>query len=588
MEKWIVRGGRSIPYMERFHLHPLVARILAGRIPLEQTADFLNKSKPFFDPWLMADMKKAVDLLQYHLEKGSSITIVGDYDVDGLTSTAILYRGLKPLLKSGGNLNYRIPERIGEGYGFSLSIAKELVQQSVELVITCDNGIREMESAGYLQEQGIDFIVTDHHEIQQTIEGADILPPASAVINPHRQSDQSPQKLICGAAVAFQVIRALYSLYEKTPPSELIGYAALGTICDVMPLVEENRRLVTQGLEQMNHQPTPGIAALMEAGSIDTVDTYAAGYVIGPMLNAGGRLGSQNHFMEVLLSEDHECCQTLAKELFDLNRERQNLTEDGIRQGDEQVEDSLKNDKVLVVYLPTVHESIAGLVAGKIKEKYHKPTFVITKAEHGLKGSGRSISVYHMFHEMANVAERYPQLYSKYGGHAAAAGFSLVAEPGQEEEVVQLFRKALNEQVTLTEEEMAKRVYIDATMPLSRVTLELMQQIEDLGPFGTGNPRPLLAQKDLKLRRCRFLGAKRNALKLLLEYDHEAVEAVCFTVSMVERIMEGDAKQMQEFYDGKYFSKPIAVDVVYQPQIDTYMGRVKVKWQIKHIRRSER
>ncbi|MCI8632648.1 MAG: single-stranded-DNA-specific exonuclease RecJ [Lachnospiraceae bacterium] len=578
MEKWIVRGGRSLPYIEKYQLSPLLARILAARVTLEEVPAYLDRSAPLASPWLLLDMEKAVGMIQKHLVAGSRIRIVGDYDVDGLTSTAILYLGLTALGRKA-EISCRIPERIGEGYGFSRSIAEEAIRDGVELVITCDNGIREKESASYLAEQGAELIITDHHEIER-IDEKDVLPIAGAVINPHRQGDGSPQTLICGAFVAYQLMRALYEKENKQLPEVLKGYAALGTVCDVMPLVEENRKLVYQGFEILNQQPSTGIEALMQAGSVKEITPYTAGYVIGPMLNAGGRLGSQNRFLEILVSQDEKRCRLLAKELFDLNRERQHLTEEGIQQGICQVEGTL--DMVKVVYLPQLHESIAGLVAGKLKERYQRPVFVLTKAERGLKGSGRSIPAYSMFQAMNQIAESF----SKFGGHAMAAGLSLDAEEGKEEEVVQALRFALNQRAELTEEDCQPTVYIDAVMPMQQLSVRLVQELELLAPYGTGNARPMLAQKQLLLKRCQIFGKKRNVVRLTLSAEGQAVEAVCFDVPAVMELIRQHSgeKVVLEANDGKYLSTPFAVDLVYQAEIDMYTGMPRVKICIQHLR----
>lgn len=590
MEKWIVKGGKSLPFMQKYQLHPLMARILAARIELEKVPLYMDREAPLFSPWLMSDMKQAVSIVRQHLEKGSQIRIVGDYDVDGLTSSSILYLGLQELIRqvSGtdkAKLSCRIPERIGEGYGFSVSIAEEVLQDGVDLVITCDNGIREMASASFLKQHGIDMVVTDHHEILLDDEGKEELPEAGAVINPHRQGDQSPQSLICGAFVALQLIRALYEVYDLTVPPVLYGYGALGTVCDVMPLVEENRRLVYQGFKILNQMPTTGMKALMEAGSVKEINTYTAGYVIGPMLNAGGRLGSQNRFLEIMLSNDEKECQMLAKELFDLNRQRQQMTEEGIAAGISQVESDLPEDLVKVVYLPQLHESIAGLVAGKLKEKYQRPVFVLTKGEKGLKGSGRSIPAYHMFQEMNKAAGHF----SKFGGHAMAAGLSMDADEGKEEAAVQALRTALNENTDLTEDDCIPLVYIDAVMPIHQLDVRLVQMLEELAPYGTGNPRPMLAQKNLVLKRCQILGKKQNVLRLTLISEGQGMEVICFDVSTVLELVRRHSGEtaVQEVKDGKYLSLPFAVDLVYQPEIDMFTGMPRVKILAQHLRISE-
>ena len=590
MEKWVIKGGKSLPFIQKYKLHPLLARILAARIELDKVPEYMDREAALFSPWLMKDMKQAVALVQQHLERSSHIRIVGDYDVDGLTSSSILYLGLTNLIQKiyaqgKTKITCRIPERIGEGYGFSVGIAEEAKAEQVDLVITCDNGIREMASAEFLKQNGIDMVVTDHHEIMLNEAGEEELPDAGAVINPHRQEDQSPQPLICGAFVALQLIRALYEVYHLDVPGILYGYGALGTVCDVMPLVEENRKLVYQGFSFLNSQPSVGIKALMEAGSVKEINTYSAGYVIGPMLNAGGRLGSQNRFLDIMLSDDEKECQLLAKELFDLNRQRQQMTEEGIADGIRQVESELFEDFVKVVYLPNLHESIAGLVAGKLKERYQRPVFVLTKGEKGLKGSGRSIPAYHMFRKMNEVGSHF----SKFGGHAMAAGLSVDAKAEEEEAAVKSLRIALNAGAGLTEEDCIPTVYIDAVMPIHQLDVRVVQMLEELAPYGTGNPRPLIAQKNLLLKRCQILGKKQNVVRMTLVSEGQGMEAVSFDVQTVMDLIRQHSGEsaVREVKDGKYLTFPFAVDIVYQPEIDMYTGIPKVKIMLQHIRRSE-
>lgn len=583
MENWVVLGGRSMPYIEKFHLHPLLARILAARVSLEDTPEFLNPNAPLASPWLMMDMERAVDTIMHHLETLSTIRIVGDYDVDGLTSTAILYLGLKNI-KPDGAVTCRIPERIGEGYGFNRSIAEEAVRDGVKLVLTCDNGIREIASAAYLAEQQVDLVITDHHEIEKDENGIDVLPKAAAVINPHREEDKSPQRTICGAMVAYQLIRALHDRYKKEVPPVLLGYAALGTVCDVMPLVKENRKVVYQGFKALNAAPTVGIKALLEAGGVDTLTPYTAGFVVGPMINAGGRLGSQNRYLPILFSEDIAICRELATELAKLNRERQELTEAGIEAGLRQL-DKNPADMVKVIFLPELHESIAGLVAGKIKEKCNRPVFVITKGEEGLKGSGRSIRAYSMFEEMNKAAD----CFSRFGGHPMAAGLSMAAEKGKEEDVVERLRRTLNENTNLTEADCEVLVQIDSTMPMQQLTTDVVQLLEQLAPYGTGNPRPLLAQKGLILKRCQFVGKSRRAVRLTLAAEGIAVQAMCFNVDLVREIIGAGLGEQGEaaLEEGAYFGTPFAVDVAYQAEVDWYTGYPKVKITIQHMRISK-
>ena len=410
-ENWILRGGRGAAIAKKYDLDPYLARILAVRCKEESVEEYLNREGQLFDPLLMEDMVRAVDLIDDHLSMDKELTIVGDYDVDGLTSTTILLKGLSHLYP-GASIHYRIPERISDGYGFSIDIARELEAKGVQMVLTCDNGIREFETGRYLKEQGIPLIITDHHDIMTSPDGVQAIPDAEAIINPHRTDDHSPQKTICGAFTALQLIRALWRrkrMDEKGDlvMSELTGLAAIGTICDIMPLMKENRKLVYQGLRALKYNPPTGIRCLMKEKNIRTLSPYTVGYVIGPMINAGGRLGSQNKYIRILLSDDVFECQTLAKELAALNAERQKMQEDGIAKGLDRINKDTSGDMVKVIYLPDVHESIAGLVAGKIKDEIHHPVFVATKSEKGIKGSGRSIEAYPMSQEMDKVKEVY-------------------------------------------------------------------------------------------------------------------------------------------------------------------------------------
>ena len=576
MERWILKGGLYRTYMERFSVNPLLAKILSARVAPEETEDFLDREGKLSDPFLLPDMDKAAALLQKHLEAGSTIRIVGDYDVDGVTSSAILYLGLKAL---GARVDCRIPERIGEGYGFCASIAEEIIRDGIQLVLTCDHGIRETDRAAFLKEHGVDLIITDHHEVEIGPEGEDVLPDAGAVINPHRKDSVYPYPQICGAAVAYQLIRGLrkkLGLLEQD--KRLLGYAALGTVCDVMPLQGENRRLVSQGFSYLNEQPGPGIRALLEASGTGKLTPYTAGFVIGPMLNAGGRLGSQNRYLPILISEDEGLCRQLAAELWQMNRERQQMTEEGIREGMRQLEQKEAGQLVKVLYLPELHESIAGLVAGKIKERTHCPVYVLTRGEEGLKGSGRSIPPYRMFEEMCKVSD----LFSKFGGHPMAAGFSLAAEPGKEEEAVREMERRLNEVSTLTEKDCAEEVYIDAAVRMQDLSVPVIRSLEILEPCGTGNPRPLLAQKSLLLKRGRWLGQNHKALKLTLVSGNTASEALLFRTELLLDLLTEPEKELLE--KGQYWPEPRTVDVCYQAEIDTYRSEPSPKFIIQHMR----
>ena len=589
-ENWMVRGGRAAPIVEKYGIDPVLARIIAGRLNGSSVEDFLDRTGKLFDPALMMDAQGAGQMLIRDLSNGGSIIIVGDYDVDGITSTAILYLGLKKLFPVA-DVNFRIPERMSEGYGISHSIAQEIVQHGASHVITCDNGISAAEPIRYLKEQGIRVVVTDHHEIPKSEEGREILPEADYVIDPHREGDQSVQKEICGAFVALQMIRLIWrqmdpSLTEPAWMKLLYGYAAFGTVCDVMPLTGQNRRLVYQGLRILNEMPSVGIRSLMSVAEVGILDPVTVGYRIGPMLNAGGRLGSQNKYVYILLSEDETVCLQIARELMNANRLRQDMTENGVRDGLAQLGDSPAGDLVKVIYLPDLHESIAGLVAGKIKEQIYRPVLVLTKGEEGLKGSARSIEPYMMVEELAKVRDHF----TKMGGHAMAAGFSLSAEKGKEESVVEGLRKALNERCRLKDEDLVPTVWIDASLKPSSVTLPFLDRLELIAPYGVKNPKPQLAAKELTLLRARIRGAKGNVINLLLHDEGGVLEAICFDRARIEELLSASRQPqfaLEEMERGIYFSDPPIVDIVYEPSIDRYYGTPRVKIQVTHIRYSQ-
>ncbi|MBO6158286.1 MAG: DHH family phosphoesterase [Firmicutes bacterium] len=586
-EKWMVRAGRAKPLVEAYGLDPVFARIVAGRLGSQDAPSFLDRSGELFNPVFLKDLEKACSFLTDYLgEAPHQICIVGDYDVDGVTSTAILYLGISHLFPKA-SVSFRIPERMSEGYGINLSIAEELVEKGVEAVITCDNGISAAQPIRYLMEKGVHVIVTDHHEIPKAEDGSQLLPPADFVINPHRDDDLSPWKDICGAFVAYQLIRHLFR-DEKNPRllKLLSGYAAMGTVCDVMPLVGDNRRLVYQGLRYLQEHPSSGIRSLMEVAQVSVLDPYTVGFRIGPMLNAGGRLGSQNKYVHVLLSDQNQETLPIARELMETNHLRQEMTEQGVKDGLEQAAASSESDKVKVIYLPDLHESIAGLVAGKLKEKLYRPILVLTKAEGGLKGSGRSIEPYMMIDELFKVKP----LFSKVGGHAMAAGFSLDAEPGSEEEVVARLRDALNENCVLTEEELIPTVWIDAVITPSKIRPIWIDKLEALAPYGVKNPRPQLAFRGARLLKCQIRGAKGNVINLLAEDEGGVFNAVCFDRELIEELIQDSADpetMKKEMQNGIYFSDPPLIDMVFEASIDTYYRDPRAKLTLSHIRYSQ-
>lgn len=587
-EKWIVRGGRAQPIVEKYGMAPFIARILAGRLNGHSVEEFIDRERPIDDPCGLKDAKRAADILESALSAGKKICIVGDYDVDGMTSTAILYLGIKHFVPEA-DIIHRIPERITDGYGFGVSIAEELLSQGVSVALTCDNGIREFETARFLKEKGVTLVVTDHHAIALDEEGEEVLPEADAIVNPHRKGDEYPDKNICGAFVAYLLIRLMAIRRGMDPEQDRVllwlkGYAAMGTICDVMPLEGNNRRLVYQGLRSLQKDPTVGVAGLMQASSVKELTPYTVGFSIGPMINAGGRLGSQNRYFDIMISDSRTLCRRLASELYNLNKTRQMLTEQGIKEGQEQAEFE-KEDMIKVIYLPELHESIAGLVAGKLRESLNRPVFVATKGMEGIKGSGRSIEAYSMFEAMDQVSD----IFDHFGGHAMAAGFSLKAEAGHEAEAIRNMKSRLNEKCRLTEEDCLPIVYIDSTMEPGRITVDLVRELEMIAPYGTGNPEPLLAVKEVELVGVRLFGKKGNFYDLTLEKGGVRCFATCFDQSvMTDLLMDAfPEEQARNTLQGSKLPRPITIDMVYQARIDDYYGKDEVRILVKHLRISE-
>jgi single-stranded-DNA-specific exonuclease len=521
MEKWFVQTKKADfeSWSAELGIDVVTARILRNRdiMTAEEAKCFLGGSvNEMHDPFLLKDMDKGARLLLKAISDKKSIRVIGDYDVDGVTSSYILTKGIKLL---GGNVSTAIPHRIHDGYGLSESLVDDAKADGVEFIITCDNGISAVAQIDHANELGIDVVVTDHHEVpfeeDENGNRTQILPKALAVINPKRLDCEYPFKGICGAMVAYKVIQACLALCEKgsadgfdgiedgcvkalkASMNELLEFAALGTVCDVMELKDENRIAVKEGLKLMSHSENVGINAIIEVNSIDAskLSAYHLGFVIGPCINASGRLDTALRAFELLNAPSKAEALTIATELKGLNDSRKNLTNEGIEEAVKYVENhDLLNKKVWIIYLPDVHESIAGIIAGKIREKYNHPVFVLTKGEEGAKGSGRSIEAYHMQESLMAASE----LLEKFGGHAMAAGLSL------KEENIEKLDAFLNEHAVLSDDDFVAKVTIDVPMPVDYATMKLAKELEKLEPFGTGNPHPLFAMKDLE-----FVSMKR-------------------------------------------------------------------------------
>ena len=540
----------------RFHISPVTARIIRNRDVEGETAidRYLNGTlDQLYDPHLMKDMDKAASLILEKIQAGARIRIVGDYDIDGVCSTYLLYRGLS---RCGGHVDYQIPERIRDGYGINESIIRKAKEDGIDTIVTCDNGIAALEQVRLAKELGMTVIVTDHHEVVRAEDGSQILPEADAVVNPHRDDCPYPFAGICGGVVAYKLVQVLYE-QNRIPEQEwkdMLEFAAIATVGDVMKLQDENRIIVRWGLKQIPHTASAGLRALVEACGLDicNLTAYHIGFVIGPCLNASGRLKTAQLALELLLCEAGTPAalraEEMAAELKLLNEERKDMTQAGMEQAFAQVDTELADDDVLVVYLPDCHESLAGIIAGRVREAYNKPSFVLTKGEDCVKGSGRSIESYHMYRALCGVRD----LLLKFGGHPMAAGFSL------KEENVGEFRRRLNEQSTLTREDFIPKIWIDVAMPLEYISEALVNELKSLEPFGQGNEKPQFAQKNLRIRSLRALGRNNNAVRMTVVTEQgRPMEAMVFT--------EAD-KFVEEAKNSR------SMDVIYYPDINEYNG----------------
>ena len=570
MEKWFVTMKKADfnGIAEKYQISPIIARLMRNRDVIgDEAIDFyLNGTvEDLYDGLLMKDMDRAVDILKEKIEEGKKIRVIGDYDIDGVNATYILQQGLAGL---GADVDTDIPDRIKDGYGLNQMLIDRALEDDVDTIITCDNGIAAMSEIAYGKENGMTIVVTDHHEVPYLEENGEkkyLLPPADAVVDPHRVDCEYPFKGLCGAAVAYKLVEVLYRVSGKSEQEveylqeRLMENVAIATIGDVMDLVGENRVFVKKGLELLKTTKNEGLHALMQCTGVDTanLNTYHIGFVIGPCINAGGRLDTAKRALELLNASNRREAVTLAADLKELNDSRKEMTEEGVEEAVRQIESSSwKDDQVLVVYLPECHESIAGIIAGRIKERYYRPTFVLTKGETGVKGSGRSIEAYDMFAEMSRCRE----LFTKFGGHKLAAGLSL------EEENVEVFRKRINELADLTEEDLQMKVSIDMRLPFPYINEELIHELKILEPFGKGNGKPLFAESKLRVIQPRIFGKNRNVLKCRLEDQQgNQMEAVYFG-EVEDCLQQMEKKQIMSF--------------TYYPTVNEYMGKRTIQLTI--------
>ena len=571
MEKWVVSAKRA-DFQEisrKFGVDPVIARLIRNReqITDEEIERYLHGRLSDLHSWrLLKGIGELLEILKGKIDQKKKIRIIGDYDIDGVCSTYILLKGL---LRAGACVDVDIPDRMKDGYGISEELIDLAAKAQVDTIITCDNGISAISQIAHAKALGMTVLVTDHHEIpyEELPQGEvrTILPPADAIVNPKQEGDTYPFSGICGAMVAFKVICGLYETLgiPKGELNLLIPFAAIATVGDVMELQDENRIMVREGLLRLQNPENKGLKALIRVNNLEekTITAYHIGFILGPCMNASGRLSTAKRALDLLLTEDEKEASILAQDLKALNDSRKDMTAKGVEQAVEMVENTeLIKDRVLVIYLPDCHESLAGIIAGRIRERYTKPVFVLTKGEEGVKGSGRSIEAYHMFQEMVKCKE----LFTKFGGHPMAAGLSM------KEEDIEELRRRLNENCTLTQEDMTEKIVIDVPMPMSYVTIPLIRQLNQLEPFGKGNTKPVFAQKNLQISQCRVFGKNRNVVKMQLKDE--------FGIAS-EGIWFGDGDVFVAKTQEKTF-----FDVIYYPTVNSFRGRESIEMVIQSIR----
>ncbi|MGO5230040.1 single-stranded-DNA-specific exonuclease RecJ [Thermoguttaceae bacterium LCP21S3_D4] len=586
MEKWIEirKGGNFMEMAKKYGIDPLIARIIRNRdiIDEKEITEYLYGGKEaLHNPHLLKDVDKAAEIIAEGIAGKKAMRIIGDYDIDGVNATYILLEGIR---RCGGNVDAAIPDRMKDGYGINEHLIEQALSDGKELLITCDNGIAAIDEINFAKEKGMTVVVTDHHEIpyHNTEQGKEFLRSnADAIVNPKQKDCLYPCKGICGAVVAWKLVQVLYERMDISvkEADDFIENAGFATVGDVMDLTGENRILVKLGLKALEHTKNPGMKALIAKNKLSDkpLSAYHIGFVLGPCINASGRLDTAKRSLELLLEKDTVKASALAGELVELNESRKYMTQQETQKALEQIEkEGQEKDKVLVVYLPECHESLAGIIAGRIREVYQKPVFVLTKGEEGVKGSGRSIEAYSMFDKMTEVAE----LFTKYGGHPMAAGLSM------REEDIDKLREQLNQKAELSEEDMAEVVRLDAVLPMSYFTVDTIRQLSVLEPCGKSNTKPVFADRNIKITRANIVGVNRNVLKLhLLDSRGNPVAGVYF--GEVEKFLSFLSEKFgREEVDAAMHGRENSIQfaAVYEPSVDTYGGRESVQAIIRRFR----
>lgn len=581
MAKWFVSAKKADfnTIAQKYNISPVLARIIRNRDLVKncEIEKYLYGTlEDVYDGSYLKDMEKAVEIIWNKIREGKKIRVIGDYDVDGICAAYILKKGL---LLCGADVDTVIPHRIKDGYGINEQLIEDAYEDGIDTIVTCDNGIAAFAQIEFAVAKGITCIITDHHEVPYEMVGEKKeyrVPPAEAIIDPKQEDCNYPYKNICGAVVAWKMVGKLWERIRvsENDRREILEFAGIATVCDVMELLDENRIIVKEALKSMSHSANLGLRALMKVHDLNAgnLSAYHIGFVLGPCFNATGRLDSATRTMELLECKKEREAVLLASELKRLNESRKEMTEKGVEEAVLKIEEEqLQKDSVMVVYLPDCHESLAGIIAGRLREKYYKPVFVLTKGEESVKGSGRSIDSYSMYEEL----NKCKNLFLKFGGHKLAAGLSL------EEKNIEEMRIQLNRNCTLTAEDMEEKILIDVPMPMSYVTEEFLKELELLEPFGTGNSKPVFAQKDLKFLSVRIMGKNRNMAKFSVEDPQgNRFSMVCFRhlEKFLEDVEKKYGRSTLDLFLSQNKNSGVKMSVIYYPSLNEYMGKQEIQY----------
>lgn len=584
-ELWILKNRNADlnRISSKFNISKTISKLIVNRdiVADEEIERYINASyEVLHKPETMKDMKLAVEILTEKIKIGMKIRIIGDYDVDGVISVFLLYKALR---KAGANVDYEIPDRIKDGYGINENIIDEAYKDGIDTILTCDNGISAVQQIKYAKQLGLTVIVTDHHDVPFIVEGGErvfISSNADAIINPKQIECNYKFEKICGAGVAFKLIEALFKRLniDKSECYKLIEFVAIATVCDVVDLIDENRVFVKKGLQLLNETENIGLRALKKINNLEEgkITSYHLGFVIGPCINASGRLDSAKKGLELLLADNEAKAVLLAEEIVELNNQRKDMTKNGVEKAIEIIENTgIGNDKILVVYIKDIHESIAGIIAGRIKEKYNKPTIVLTKSEEGVKGSARSIEGYNLFEGLMECES----LLSKFGGHPMAAGMSL------SENNVEILREMLNEKCKLTDDDLIKKIKIDLALSLGDFNIDIIEELAILEPFGTANTKPIFGIKNVKIISAVKVGKNNNVLKLKLMSNYKTLDGIVFNnIEDVEEkiINKYGEKVLSDIYNNT--DNGVYMDFIFYPSINEWNGRKSVQFIINSVR----